>query len=410
VEFVCVGTELLAGKVNTHAAYLSTRLRGAGLSPEREATLVDDEEEIREAIASAAARADVVLVAGGLGPTFDDITREGASAALGRPLEFRAPLWKKIERRYRRFKFRVPVNNKRQAWVLAGAKVLDNPLGSAPGQWLELKDGTIVILMPGPFRELDPMFSGTVLPELKRIFSKGRAAAERVLRLYGVPESEADRRVAPLLERHGKGVEATILADLGRVSLHFAASAANASEAARRLSRLEKAVRKEFGDRVYGTDGDTLESVLGARLRRKRWRVAVAESCTGGLLGQRLTQAPGSSSYFSGGIIAYADPVKTRALGVPASLIRKEGAVSEACAKAMALGVRTAVGSEVGIAITGIAGPSGGSRKKPVGLVHVAVATPNRAKARDFLFPGTREQVRSRAASAAIALALDLLP
>lgn len=408
-EILCVGSELLAGKVNTHAAYLCPKLRGIGVAPEREATVVDSEDAIREAAAAAVSRADVVLVCGGLGPTFDDITREGVAAALGRKLRYRPPLWAKILKRYRRFHMRVPVNNKRQAWIVEGAAVLDNPRGSAPGQWIELKDGTVVVLMPGPFRELEPMFRTLVLPALKKRFCRGRAAAEKVLRFYGVAESEADRRLAPILKARGRGVEATILADLGRVSLHLAATAPTAAGAKRRLAVLERAARAEFGERFYGVDDETLESALGAKLRRLRWTVAAAESCTGGLLGHRLTDTPGSSAYFIGGIIAYADRVKARLLGVPERLLKEEGAVSEACARAMAQGVRTATGADVGIAITGVAGPGGGSPEKPVGLVFVAVSTPRRARVRRLLLPGTRDQVRSRAASAAAALALSLM-
>ncbi|PCI34961.1 MAG: competence/damage-inducible protein A [Elusimicrobia bacterium] len=409
-EILCVGTELLSGKINTHVAYLSQKLRGIGIQPEREMSLIDTESEIRDAVSSASARADLILISGGLGPTFDDITREGVSASLGRQLIFKPYLWKKIERRYKNFRMRIPVNNKRQAWIVDGAEVLDNPNGSAPGQWIELKDGTVIVLMPGPFRELEPMFRKLILPKLSRLFSKGRKTYERVLRFYGIPESEADRRLSPLLAKQGKGIEATILADLSRVSLHLASTARNASAARRRLATLERAVRKEFGNRLYGVDDETLEMALGKRLKKKRWTLAVAESCTGGLLGQRLTHAPGSSSFFRGGVIAYANEVKEGLLGVPKKILKRDGAVSESSARAMAAGVRTATGAEVGIAITGVAGPDGGTRKKPVGLVHIAIATPKRTKAMKFVIPGSRDQIRSRAASAAIALAFHLLP
>ena len=408
-EILCVGSELLSGKVNTHAAYLSLALRAAGVAPERESTMIDDEGEIRDAVTAAVARADIVLVCGGLGPTFDDITREGVAAALGRRLRYEPELWERIQKRYRRFKMRVPSNNKRQAWIVDGAAVLDNPRGSAPGQWITLENGTVVVLMPGPFRELDPMFRGAVLPALKKRFCRGSGTAARVLRLYGVSESEADRRLEPILYKKGKGLEATILADLGRVSLHLTANAASTAAARKRLRSIENAVRKEFGIRLYGIDEETLESALGKRLKARRWKAAVAESCTGGLLGQRLSETPGSSAYFLGGIIAYADTVKTAALGVPRALLRKHGAVSDACVRAMAQGVRTATGADVGIAITGVAGPGGGTPEKPVGLVHVAVVSPSRARAARILLPGTRDQVRSRAASAAAALALSVL-
>ncbi len=409
-EILCVGSELLSGKINTHVAYLSQKLRGIGIQPEREMSLIDTEEEIRDAVSSATARADIVLISGGLGPTFDDITREGVASSLGRPLTYKPELWKRIERRYQHFRMRVPINNKRQAWIIDGARVLDNPNGSAPGQWIELKDGTILVLMPGPFRELDPMFRKLILPELKRIFSKGRKTATRALRFYGMPESEADRRLAPILAKHSKGIEATILADLSRVSLHITATAQTTVTARKKLTALERAVRREFGERLFGVDDETFEMVLGKRLKKRRWNLAVAESCTGGLLGQRLTDVPGSSAYFSGGVIAYSNTVKAGILGVPKKVLDRDGAVSEASAKAMALGVRTAAGADVGIAITGIAGPGGGTRNKPVGLVHIAISTPERSKAVKLMIPGSRDQVRSRAASAAIALALRLLP
>lgn len=360
-------------------------------------------------------RAEVVLVTGGLGPTFDDVTREAAAAAVGRPLVYRPELYARILRRYRRFRLRVPASNRRQAWVIQGARALDNPHGSAPGQALVLPrvpgkgPERLLFLLPGPFDEMSPMFERLVLPALRRRFAPGRASARRVFRFYGLAEAAVDRRLAPLLAGRGAGVEYTILARLGFVDLHARARAATSAGARALLERVERKVRRLMGGRLYGRDGETLASAVGERLRRRGWTLATAESCTGGLLAQWITAVPGSSAWFRGGAVAYHNGLKESLLGVRGETLRRHGAVSEPCAVEMARGARERLGADAAVSITGIAGPGGAAPGKPVGLVHIAAAAPGRELRRSFRFPGNREQVRERAASAALHLLYLLL-
>lgn len=409
---VCVGSELLAGQVNTHQAWLSVRLRRAGFEVAGESSVPDDVGTIKAAMRRALGAADAVIVSGGLGPTFDDLTREAAAAALGRKMRFDPGLWRVILTRFARYHAAVPEQNKRQAEVIAGAEVLANEAGSAPGQRLEFRgtDGRprTMILLPGPYAEMSPIFE-RVLPRLAARHAKGAAAASFSLRLVGVSESIAAEALDPVRARF-PDASFTILASGGEVSFHATARAARRAAAERELASLRAAALAAAGRWAYGEGDDTLESALGARVKRARLSVAVAESCTGGLLGGRLTSVPGSSAWFQGGVIAYSDRVKSKLLGVSPALIRRHGAVSEQCARAMAAGARKAAGADIGVAITGVAGPDGGTKDKPVGRVHVAVSGPGallRSKRLDIL--GPRDAVRARAAGGALALLKETL-
>lgn len=410
VEALCVGTELLSGRVNTHMGYLAPALRGAGLTISRESTVGDSVAEIREAASAALGRCDVLVITGGLGPTFDDLTREGVAEALGLRLTYRPRIFEGIRRRFLRYGRGVPEENKRQAYVIEGAAVLPNRFGSAPGQRVSSGDKT-AFLLPGPASEMIPMFEAGVLPFLKRRYSNGRAAAKTVLHLAGISESAADERLAPLYRTaERRGVDFTILSQPGLVDLHVTAIAPSAPSARRRVDGACAAARRAVGQHVFGTDGETLESVVGRRLAARGWTLAVAESCTGGLIAHRLTAVPGSSRYVLGGVVCYADRAKVRELGVPAELIRRRGAVSAECAEAMAEGARRRWGADCSLAITGIAGPGGGSPAKPVGLVYVACARRgSKARALRLHLPGDREAVRSRSAIAALTMLWRLL-
>ncbi len=404
---VCVGSELLSGQVNTHQAWLSVRLRRAGFDVVGESSLPDSVPAIAAAMKRALASADAVLVCGGLGPTFDDLTREAAAAALGRKMRFREDLWKVILGRFARYKVAVPEENKRQAFVIDGAEILENGAGSAPGQWIA-HAGKTLVLMPGPASEMYPIFSA-VLPRLVRRHARGLGAASFSLRLVGVPESIADEKLDPVRARF-PDASYTILASGGEVSFHATVRAKTPAAAKAALKPLRSAVVAAVGRWSYGEGDATLEGVLGEKLRRRRLTLAVAESCTGGLLGGRLTAVPGSSDWFQGGIIAYANSVKTRSLGVPSSLLNRHGAVSVECAEAMALGVRRSIKTDIGVSITGIAGPAGGTKDKPVGTVHVAVSGPGKARmAKHILAHGPRDAVRSRAVTAALSLLKESL-
>jgi nicotinamide-nucleotide amidase len=403
---LCVGTELLSGQINTHQGYLSTALAGAGLPLTREASLPDHRQEISGTVRDALKRSDAVLLCGGLGPTFDDITREAVADALGRGLRYRPALYTRIKRKFSRFRLPVPEENKRQAFVIDGAEVLHNSAGSAPGQLIVLRAGRgrtqLIALMPGPYAEMSPMFQNQVLPRLKSAYAKDRETAHLCVRLSGVPESVADEKLAFLTDRPEPGRSFTILSSGGQVDFHTVVTAATKAKARAELKRVRSLIYGAVGDSVFGEGAQTLEAAVGAVLLQRRLTLAVAESCTGGMLGQRLTATAGSSAYFLGGVIAYSNTLKRRLLDVPAATLSQSGAVSAACARQMAQGARRRCGADIGLAVTGIAGPGGGSKAKPVGLVFLALADKSGSRALRLRLSGAREVVRSRAVGAAL--------
>ncbi|MDE1976196.1 MAG: competence/damage-inducible protein A [Elusimicrobia bacterium] len=408
VELICVGSELLGGKTNTHQSYISLALARFGLSLSRESSLPDDLEPLKSAIAEAFSRADALIVCGGLGPTFDDITREAAAAALGRPLVFKPELFAQIKRRFQRFRTRMPAENRRQAYLISGASALKNNFGSAPGQMLVTRGADtgkprMLVLLPGPFAELSPMFERDVLPRLKRLYARGVFSRALSVHLAGMTESAADERLKILTRRHRPGEAFTILAGRGQVDFHAAATAPSAAQAAKRITGIRRLIRRAVGEHVFGEGETTLESAVGALLRRRRLTLASAESCTAGFFSGRVTAAPGSSDYFKGGVIAYSNELKMKMLGVSTETLRRRGAVSAECAREMAEGARRATGASIGLSITGIAGPSGGTKTKPVGLVYIGLAGPGAAcSVWESRFLGSRHTVRERAAAAAL--------
>ncbi|MBI4386587.1 MAG: competence/damage-inducible protein A [Elusimicrobia bacterium] len=414
IEVLCVGTELLSGKVNTHIAWLAQALEGSGLAISRETILGDSLEEIAGGVAQAYARSDVLIVCGGLGPTFDDVTRDGVSRALCVPLRYDRELYAKIHARLRRYFRLVPEENKRQAQVLEGARILANAHGSAPGQLLRL-GSKMVILLPGPPKEMKAVFS-RALPVLKSTYARNTVTLKSVFHLCDITESEADEKLGPVVARGDSDTRFTILASLGRVDFHVSVSARKVgikqglASAQRRLDGIRREILGRLGPYVFGADAETLESAVGALLRRRGLKLATAESCTGGLLSERLTSVAGSSDYYLGGIVAYSNPVKCAQLGVPERMLQTRGAVSKPCARAMAEGALRRFGADMGVSITGIAGPGGGTTQKPVGLVFMGLARTGRAtQVKKFIFSGDRAQIRERSAVAALTLLFQTL-
>jgi nicotinamide-nucleotide amidase len=410
VEGLFVGSELLMGQVNTHESYLGVRLRAVGLRLSRGTTLPDDRAGLAAAIGEAMDRCDALLVCGGLGPTFDDLTREAAADALGLKLRFSTALWDGIVRKFSRHRMNIPEENKRQAYLLQGARPIENKVGSAPGQLLEITRGgkrRLLFLLPGPYSEMSPMFEGQVLPRLKRALAAGLHTEHAVLRLSGLPESAADEKLAHLTRAPEPGVEFTILAGKGHVSFHITVTDSARAAAERRLELYRRRVLDAVGEHVFGEGDATLESALGEALLDRGWTISVAESCTGGGVGERLTSVPGSSRWFRGGVIAYDNALKTSLLGVSGKTLETHGAVSAECAREMARGARRACGSTLAVSLTGIAGPGGGTAQKPVGLVHIAVAGPGDEDcvAVQGRYGDGRALIRERAAAAAVALA-----
>ena len=414
VELICVGTELLGDHVNTHEAYIGRTLRERGLSLSRAVTMPDDEKPLRRAVAESLRRCDVLITSGGLGPTFDDLTREAVAGALGRKLVFKPALWREIEAKLTRRHMPVPEENKRQAYAIDGAKILKNARGSAPGQLVRRaragRPPQLIALLPGPYSELSPIFEERLLPVVLREHARGLHARSAVFRLSGVTESFADEKLSALTSRPPEGASFTILAGGGQVDFHARVVDGDARRAERTLEYIRARVRQAVGAHLFGEGDASLESAIGAALAERGWTLAVAESCTGGGLGQKITSVPGSSKYFRGGVIAYANELKRSLLGVSARTLARHGAVSAECAREMARGARRACGATLGLSITGIAGPAGGSDGKPVGLVHVGVAGPGEGDcfSRELRLGSERGTIRARSAAAALDAVLRL--
>lgn len=409
VELLCVGTELLRGQINTHQGYIARKLPEYGLVLARESSLPDEVDAIAAELKAALGRADAVIMCGGLGPTFDDLTREACAKALGRKLVFKPALWKGIVARFARYKVRqIPEENKRQAYALVGARVLKNENGSAPGQLVVYK-GKSIALLPGPYGEMAPILERDVLPALRRAHARGVHSASFVVRTSGVPESVVDEKLAPVTAQAGPDLEFTILSSHAQVSYHVTALGKSPAAAKARLAKVRKQVYSLLGDRIFGEGAATLESAVIELLRRSKLTLAAAESCTGGGLGQRLTSVAGSSDVFKGGVVSYANSAKEDLLEVSAEILQKHGAVSRECASAMAEGARAALKADVGVSITGVAGPGGGTAEKPVGLVYVGIAGAGRADVRQLNLIGGREEIRSRSASAALNFIRDFV-
>jgi nicotinamide-nucleotide amidase len=403
VEIIAVGSELLTpSKVDTNSLWLTEKLNALGLEVVRKSVVGDDRTRLEAAIRAAFGPWKIILLTGGLGPTEDDVTREAAAAALGRSLSFRADIVEWLDKRFARFGRKMAEINKRQAYVIEGAEILANPNGTAPGQWIE-HDGMHVVLMPGPPGELKPMFEAEIAP---RIQAGLEPAAIRTLvyRVVGIGESDLDQSIAPVYTKYSNPVT-TILAAVNDIQIHLRARCPSAEEAEALVTEVGRKIEPLLGDRIYSRDGSPLEVVVGRMLHERGATVSVAESCTGGMLGERITSVAGSSGYFAGGFLVYTNAMKTGLLGVDPNLLAKHTAVSDPVARAMADGVRERTGSTYSLSVTGIAGPEGGTEEMPVGTGFVGISGPNGTDARKFRWVGDRRRIRQ----AAVQSALDLL-
>ena len=402
---IAVGSELLTPeKVDTNSLFITQTLNDLGIAVAFKSIVGDDRVELTAHVAHALQRHRVLILTGGLGPTDDDLTREVVAACLGLAMHEDPELITMMERRFASRGWTMPAVNRRQAQVPEGATVLANPNGTAPGLWLT-HDGAVIVLLPGPPREMKPMMAGEVRSRLLALAGDTRLH-RRLVRVSGKGESAEEEVVQPIYSRwlaQDPRIETTILAGLGQVELHLVLQSADAARAALVLDVAVAELTAALGQDVVSTDGRGLEAVVGDLLRARGWWVALAESCTGGLATSRLTDVPGSSDYVERSVVAYSNQAKVELLGVPAALIQDHGAVSEAVAVAMAEGIRDRAGVNVGVGITGIAGPGGGSDDKPVGTVCIAVAGA-RTEVRTFRFPGGREMVKAMSANWAIDL------
>jgi nicotinamide-nucleotide amidase len=402
-EVLAVGSELLTPtKIDTNSLWLTEQLNSLGVEVVGKSVVGDHRERLANAVRGAMERARIVLITGGLGPTEDDVTRDAVAAALGRGQTLRDDLLEQIAARFRTIKRPMAEINKRQAFLIDGAEPLPNDRGTAPGQWVE-HDAGVIVLLPGPPREMKALFELQCLPRLLRMLP-AMAIRTRCFRIACMGESDVDQIVAPVYTRYSNPVT-TILAGAGDIQLHLRARAETAEEAEALLCEPCARIEELLGASIYSSAGEPLEQVIGSRLLASGRTVAVAESLTGGDVGRRLTSVPGASRYFAGGVIAYTDGAKRDLLGVDAALLDEHSAVSEPVAAAMAAGVRNRLGSDFGVALTGYAGPNGGDERTPVGTVWIVIAGPERTTARRVTFAGDRDRIRTLAG----VWALDLL-
>lgn len=398
-EIIAVGSEMLTpGRLDTNSLWLTERLNRRGIEVARKCVIGDDRRRLTLEIKRAREASQVVIVTGGLGPTLDDLTRECASEATGRELVFREEVVGWIAQRFASFGRTPTENNKRQAFLLSGAELLYNPNGTAPGQYLEDEQG-VLMLLPGPPREIKPLFVSECEPRLDKLPSPWQYYTAS-LRISGLGESDVDQRIGPIYSAEERAVT-TILAAPSDIQLHIRGRAKTAAEAQAIAEAVAAKVRGELGDHVYANKDEELEVVVGSLLRERGLRIALAESCTGGLLAERLTAIPGSSDYFFGGFVSYSVDAKAQWLGVPRALLDEFGPVSEPVAEQMALRARDlagGTGKAIGAAITGVAGPDGGTDEIPVGTVFLAVADQDGVLVKKHQFSGDRERVRALSA------------
>ncbi len=396
VEIIAIGSELLTPfRQDTNSLYLTEKLNQMGAEVVFKSIVGDNRDHLTRAALIALSRADIVIFTGGLGPTEDDLTRESLADGLGLKLQRDPEIVAAIERRFASRGWKMTPNNAKQGDVIAGAVVLSNPAGTAPGQWISGKfenQDRIIVLLPGPPHEMKAVFDEHCLERLRAKLPP-RFIATRVLRIAMMGESACDARVSPMYKRYGD-VLTTILAGRGEVQLHLKTEADSLDAAQQVVDGLVGELEDELGDFVFSDNGDSLEQIAGYYLQMRGATLAVAESCTGGLIAERLTSISGSSRYFLGGAVVYSNALKSGFADVPAELIEAHGAVSREVAAALAEGIRRRCGATLGVGVTGVAGPTGGTAGKPVGLVFHALADEQETQVIEKQFPGDRERVR----------------
>jgi nicotinamide-nucleotide amidase len=399
-EIIAVGSELLTPeKTDTNSLWLTGKLNEIGVEVMLKTIVGDDEARLEEAFRDALKRSDIVMSTGGLGPTEDDVTRQVSARAAGRELVYHDEIEAHLRERFKRWGREMPEINKRQAYIIDGADVLPNPNGSAVGMML-VADGKFLVVLPGPPRENRPMFDDYVFARLREaagdVFVK-----RRLMRVSGIGESAVDEAISPIYTAY-KNVQTSILFNKTEIEIHLAARADSSDEAEKTLDEVARKIEEKMGISLFASNGETMEEVVGELLKARGETVAVAESCTGGLISMRLTETPGASAYVMEGVVTYSNEAKVRALGVPAETIEEFGAVSQEVAETMAVGMRERAGTTYAISVTGIAGPDGGSDEKPVGTVFIGFADADRVKSVKLLFPGDRYLIRWRSSQAAL--------
>ena len=400
-EIITIGTELLTGStINTNVSYLSEKLTSLGIETCFQTSVGDNYPHLELVLSEAIKRSEIIVITGGLGPTADDITKQAVSNVLKTRLILETGIVSKIERFFKDRKKEIPSNNYNQALIIRGSMIINNKIGTAPGLIIE-RDQNIIILLPGVPRELKPMFKDTVSKYLEKKYSKNLVIKSRTLRTFGLGESTVDEKLTHIAEKCSNPSIA-FLAHATEVDVKITAKAGNQDIADSLIADVETQIRDSLGDYVFGADDETMEKIVGTILTLRNKKIALAESCTGGLISNLLTNVSGSSAYFIESIIAYSNEAKIKLLHVSSQTIEKFGAVSSQTASAMAKGIKELAGSDYGLSITGIAGPTGETSQKPVGLVYIGLAHQNGVDTSEHKFFGTRDIIKQKAAQTAL--------
>lgn len=390
---IAIGSEMLTPqKVDTNSLYLTDQLNARGVEVVFKLVVGDQRERLIEAMRYALADVHLLILSGGLGPTEDDLTRDAVAQLCGRRLLFSEEICSAIEERFRRMNRKMVEVNRRQAYVVEGAEVLPNGRGTAPGQWLT-HEGRHIVMLPGPPNELKAMFQDQCVSRLDQLLPP-QVIRTRFYRVAGMPESDLDQLIAPVYRKY-ENPATTILAALGDIQVHLRARCETEAEAEALLAEVGDPVAELLGDRIYSTNGDSLEATVGEMLRARGLTVCVAESCTGGMVGERITSVAGSSDYFAGGFLTYSYEAKAKLLGIDREFLDKHKAVSEPVARAMAQAARQRIGADIGISVTGVAGPGQGDENEPVGTIFIGIADAVKSDVRRFQWaPGERNRLR----------------
>ncbi len=388
VEVINIGSELLFNKVNTNINLISKILLKYGLKISKCVIIGDKKEDIKEAFLNSFEKADFIIITGGLGPTFDDLTRESLSEALNRKLIFDEKIWEEIKEKFKKRNIEPPEINKRQAWIIDGSKIIENKNGTAPGMLIEEKN-KIILLLPGPPNELRPMLEESLKSVKDKL--KEENLITKVFSIIGVPESEVETKLKDLIDKMGENF--IILAHPNLIELVLTLPEKDKEK----FLEVENIIKNTFGLNYLGVDIPSIPELIGKLLREKKLKLAIAESCSGGLACKLITDIPGSSEYFMGGFITYSNILKKKILKVPKTILRKYGAVSEEVAIYMAKNAKKYGKADISLSFTGIAGPTGGTPEKPVGLVWIGISYKNKTNAYKFIFSGDRQTIRERA-------------
>lgn len=400
-EIICIGTEIVSGSLlNTNASYISNELLKLGIETQKFTTVPDEPNLLSRAIKSAIKTADLTFLTGGLGPTFDDITLNTLAKTLNRKLTLKKDILRNIQTHFNKQGIVMPKDNIRQAYIPQGSTAIKNEIGTAPGLIMKYNKRTIIAL-PGPPGEVAPMMEESIIPFIKQRFKTTKIIKTRILKITGLAESQVNELVKDILGG-SPGLSLGIYAHPGQIDIKITATAPTLKEAEKLISSCEERIRQRLGDYIFTTDKQTLEEVVAQLLFKNKKTLSVAESCTGGLLTNRLTNISGSSKYLIASVIAYSNKAKTEVLKLPKDIIQKYGAVSKETALFMAKNIKRKTKSDLGISITGIAGPTGGTKEKPVGLVYISLITEKQQMTKEFHFTGSRETIKLKSTQAAL--------